>query len=59
MRAMAEAELARTVEGENRRFCAYLGVPVGTAGFTECARHLGEVRRLHGERLSREAAGLL
>jgi hypothetical protein len=59
LRAAAEAEHARVVEEENRRVCGELGMPRGTAGFSECARHLGDVRKLHGERLAAEVAGIL
>ena len=59
MRAAADAEQARVVDEENSRLCGKLGAPRGKAGFFECAGYLGEVRRLHAERLAREFAGLL
>jgi hypothetical protein len=58
LRAAAEAEQAR-VEEENRRVCRELGMPHGTSVFLECVRHLREVRKLHGERLAAELAGIL
>jgi hypothetical protein len=59
VRAAAEAEQARIVEEENRRLCRKLGMPHGTAGFSECAGYPEEVRKLHAERQAREFAGLL
>jgi hypothetical protein len=59
LRAAAEAEEARVVEEENRRVCRELGMPHGTSVFPECVRHLREVRKLHGERLAAEVAGIL
>jgi hypothetical protein len=59
MRGAAEAEQARAAEVENRRFCGKLGMPHGTAKFSECAGNLEEVRKHHRDRLAEELAGLL
>jgi hypothetical protein len=45
------------VDEENRRLCGKFGMSHGTTGFSECARYLEEVRKLHADRSAREFAG--
>jgi hypothetical protein len=57
--AAAEAEKARIVAEENQRYCGKLGMQPGTTSFSDCARYMDEVRKLHAERVAKEWAGLL
>jgi hypothetical protein len=43
---------------EDRIFCEKFKMPPGSEGFQTCVVHLSEVRRLHGDRVAAEAAGI-
>ena len=59
----AQAAAARAdaieIEEENQAFCARLGLPSQSDAYGTCTRGLGDVRRLHEERLNAKAAGIL
>ena len=46
------------IQQEDRMFCEKLQMPPGSESFPTCAGYLAEVRRLHGERVAGEAAGV-
>jgi hypothetical protein len=49
---------AEQVKQEDRMFCEKFNMPPGSESFRTCVVYLSEVRRLHGERMSAEAAGV-
>lgn len=49
---------AEQIEHENEVFCETFHMPPGSEKFTICVSHLAEIRRLHGERVAAEAAGI-
>jgi hypothetical protein len=46
------------LQQEDRIFCEKFSMPAGSEGFATCVAHLSEVRRLHGNRVAAEAAGV-
>jgi hypothetical protein len=54
----AQHRKAEAIQQEDRMFCEKLNMPPGSEGFPTCVVHLSEVRRLHGERVAAEAAGM-
>lgn len=46
------------LQQEDRIFCGKFNMPPGSESFRICVGYLSEVRRLHGERVAAEAAGL-
>jgi len=46
------------IRQEDRMFCEQFRMPPGSESFPICVGHLSEVRRLHGERVAAEAAGV-
>jgi hypothetical protein len=49
---------AETIRQEDRMFCEKFNMPAGSESFPTCVVHLSEVRRLHGDRVVAEAAGM-
>ena len=49
---------AEQIKHENEVFCETFHMPPGSESFTTCVSHLAEIRRLHGERVAAEAAGV-
>jgi len=49
---------AEQIKHENEMFCEIFHMPPGNESFTTCVSHLAEIRRLHGERVAAEAAGV-
>ena len=54
----AQHRKAEAIQQEDRMFCEKLNMPPGSEGFPTCVVHLSEVRRLHGDRVAAEAAGM-
>lgn len=46
------------LQKENETFCKELNMPLGSESFPKCVAHLSEVRRLHGDRVAAELAGM-
>jgi hypothetical protein len=46
------------LQREDRMFCEKFNMPPGSEGFATCVIYLSEVRRLHGDRVAAEAAGV-
>jgi hypothetical protein len=46
------------LQQEDRTFCEKFNMPPGSESFATCAMYLSEVRRLHGDRVAAEAAGV-
>jgi hypothetical protein len=46
------------IQQEDRIICDKFNMPSGSESFRICVGYLSEVRRLHGERVAAEAAGL-
>ena len=46
------------LQQEDRMFCEKFHMPPGSEGFATCVIYLSEVRRLHGDRVAAEAAGV-
>jgi hypothetical protein len=60
--AMSEAgkrDRAEQIDQDNTWFCQRFGMARDTNAFAACASALGEVRRRHEERITRELAGFL
>jgi hypothetical protein len=49
---------AEQIQQEDRIFCAKFNMPPGSESFPTCVVYLSEVRRLHGDRVAAEAAGV-
>jgi|SRR2546428_5558866 len=49
---------ADELQREDRMFCEKFSMPPGSEGFATCVVYLSEVRRLHGDRVAAEAAGV-
>src|SRR5262245_36010437 len=54
MRKVAERSSAAQIEQENTAFCQRFGMARGTDSFEACASALAEIRKRHGERITRE-----
>jgi hypothetical protein len=54
----AEQRKAEQVQQENKLFCERFRMPPGGETFATCVGLLSEVRKLHGDRLAAEAAGV-
>jgi hypothetical protein len=54
-RAMAEQQDAREIAQENRSFCAKVGLAPNTQPLDTCLNEVAQIRRLHEERLYRDA----
>src|SRR3981189_1130446 len=46
------------LQQEDRIFCEKFNMPPGSESFPTCVVYLSEVRRLHGDRVAAEAAGV-
>jgi hypothetical protein len=46
------------LQQEDRIFCEKFNMPPGSESFRTCVVYLSEVRRLHGDRVAAEAAGV-
>lgn len=46
------------LQQEDRIFCGKFNMPPGSESFRTCVVYLSEVRRLHGDRVTAEAAGV-
>jgi len=55
----AEQRKAEQVQQENKSFCERFRMPLGGESFPTCVGLLSEIRKLHGDRLAAEAAGVL
>jgi len=49
---------AEQIKHEDEVFCEAFHMPPGSESFTTCVSHLAEIRRLHGQRVGAEAAGI-
>ena len=49
---------AEQIQQEDRIFCEKFNMPPGSESFRICVVYLSEVRRLHGDRVAAEAAGV-
>lgn len=49
---------AEQIQQEDRMFCEKLHMPPGGESFPTCVGYLADVRRLHGDRVAAEAAGV-
>ena len=49
---------AEELQREDRMFCEKFNMPPGSEGFATCVIYLSEIRRLHGDRVAAEAAGV-
>ena len=56
--SVAQHHKAEMIQQEDRMFCEKFSMPVGSESFPTCVAHLSEVRRLHGDRVAAEAAGV-
>jgi len=54
----AERFRAEQSRQEDRAYCEKFRMPPGSESFATCAADLAEIRRLHGNRLAAEAAGI-
>jgi hypothetical protein len=55
----AERLKAEQIAQEDRMFCEKFRMPPDSDSFAACAGYLREIRRLHGERIAAESAGIL
>ena len=55
----AEQRKIEQVQQENKLFCEKFRMPSGGESFATCVGLLSEIRKLHGDRLAAEAAGVL
>ena len=46
------------LQQEDKIFCGKFNMPPGSESFRTCVVYLSEVRRLHGDRVTAEAAGI-
>lgn len=46
------------LQQEDRIFCGKFNMPPGSESFRTCVVYLSEVRKLHGDRVAAEAAGV-
>jgi hypothetical protein len=46
------------LQQEDRIFCGKFNMPPGSESFSTCVVYLADVRRLHGERVAADAAGM-
>lgn len=49
---------AEQIKQEDRMFCKNFHMPPDSENFATCVGYLSEIRRLHGDRLAAEAAGV-
>ena len=49
---------AEQIQEEDRKFCEKFQMPPDSGSFPTCVAYLSEIRRLHGERVLAEAAGM-
>jgi hypothetical protein len=56
MRAVAQANLERTLADENRAFCEKFGMRDGTNEFAACSQELAFIRKAQSERDSQAGA---
>lgn|SRR6476620_6422019 len=49
---------AEQLQQEDRIFCGKFNMPPGSERFQICVVHLSEIRRLHGDRVAAETAGV-
>jgi hypothetical protein len=54
----AQQRKAEQVQQENEMFCERFRMPPGGESFATCVGYLSEIRKLHGDRLAAEAAGV-
>jgi hypothetical protein len=56
----SSAQRLRTeqLQQEDRMFCGKFNMPPGSESFRTCVVYLSEVRRLHGDRVAAETAGV-
>jgi len=56
--AAAQHLTGEQIRQEARTFCTHFRMPPGSESFPTCVAHLSEVRRLHENRVTAEAAGV-
>jgi hypothetical protein len=54
----AQEVKAEQIKQEDRMFCKNFNMPPDSESFATCVGYLSEIRRLHGDRLAAEAAGV-
>jgi hypothetical protein len=59
MREATERYKAEQIDQDNTAFCQRFGMAGGTDAFAACASALGEVRKRHEERITRDLVGFL